>query len=232
MTDDTKNLTLQDQMAALEASDAEVVPMAQVRQLMQAVRDLFEGNFNVLDLNLYGELGELAKFINTMKKELQDFTPHELADKELPNASDQLDAIVKTTEHATQRIMDSCEKLEDIHNRFKERLLSSEIPVDPDIMMSIDSTVEEAQAYITEIFEACNFQDLTGQRIQKIVTTLREVERQVLRMIVVFGVKRKDLDADTRKSIEQEAEVLNGPALPGQGGLEQDDIDDLLSKLL
>lgn len=65
----------------------------------------------------------------------------------------------------------------------------------------------------------------------KIVKTLREVERQVLRMVVVFGLQNKSVDDDMRKKLEDEAELLEGPQLPGNS-LEQDDIDDILNKLL
>ena len=220
-------------MNDLENSSEEFVPIEQVRELVRGVKDLFEGNFKGEDIKLYGELGDLAHFINGARKDLREFRPNELADKELPDASDQLDAIVAQTENATSKIMDACEQIENQQTRVKDRLLSHEPALDIDIMAGVDDATAEVQKYIADIYESCNFQDLTGQRIMKIVNTLQEIERQVLRMVVVFGLTNKsdELDDDTIKALEDDATLLNGPQLPGQS-LEQDDIDDILDKLL
>jgi chemotaxis protein CheZ len=234
MTKEQKE-NIQAHLDRLASSNDEMVPMSEVRQIIDAVRDMFEGNFQGEDLSMLGELGELARAINRARKELREFSPQALNDEHLPNASEQLDTIVKTTEQATGKIMDNCERLTDMHLRIKERIAGSSVAAtDPDLLASLDDAMTESQSHITEIFEACNFQDLTGQRIQKIVKTLREVERQVLRMVIVFGLhkdKGKALDSQTKEKMMSDADLLNGPALPGQS-MEQEDIDDILDKLL
>lgn len=225
---------VQDHISKLEGSEEEYVPMEQVRELISAVKALFEGDFSKVDLELYGELGELAKYINNAKKGLQEFQPHSLSDEKLPEASDQLAAIVSTTEEATRKIMDSCDDINATHERVRDRLISMEPALDPDALASIEDSLMEAQTSSMQIYEACTFQDLTGQRIQKIVETLKEVERQVLRMIIIFGLNNdnaKQIDEDKKKELQSDADLLNGPQLPGQS-LEQDDIDDILNQLL
>jgi chemotaxis protein CheZ len=225
---------VQEQISKLEgAADNECVKMEDVRELIGAVKALFEGDFTDIDLELYGELGELARYINNAKKELQSFQPNTLSDEKLPEASDQLAAIVSTTEDATRKIMDSCDEINSTHERVRDRLLSIEPPLDPDVMASIEDSLMEAQTSSMQIYEACTFQDLTGQRIQKIVETLKEVERQVLRMVIVFGLNNdnKEIDEEKKKELQSDADLLNGPQLPGNS-LEQDDIDDILNQLL
>lgn len=228
---DIKPDSIHSQIEALENTTAETVPVEQVRELIKGVKDLFEGRFDVDDIKLYGELGELAKFINTARKELREFQPNVLTEHEIPDASDQLDAIVKQTEKSTGAIMDSCEQLELINQRIIDKLISHEPQLDEDVLASVDDAMMEAQTHVTNIFESCNFQDLTGQRIMKIVKTLKEVERQVLRMVVVFGLQNQNVDEESREKLETEADLLQGPQLPGNS-LEQDDIDDILNKLL
>lgn len=225
---------VQDQISMLEGSNEEYVPMEQVRELIKAVKALFEGDFSSVDLELYGELGELARYINNAKKELQEFQPNSLSEEKLPDASDQLAAIVSTTEDATRKIMDACDDINSTHERVRDRLISMEPPLDPDALASIEDALMEAQTSSIQIYEACTFQDLTGQRIQKIVETLKEVERQVLRMVIIFGLNNenaKKIDEDKKKELQNDADLLNGPQLPGQS-LEQDDIDDILNQLL
>lgn len=217
---DKKKENIQDALKKLEASGAEMVPMSQVRELIDAVRGLFQGEFEEVDIELYGELAELARFINEAKKEMRSFQPSELAEKGLPDASDQLDAIVKTTEQATTKIMDNCEEMQEQINALR----AAGAP---------DDALAKFESGITHIFEACNFQDLTGQRIQKIVETLKKVEQHILRMVVVFGMQKKgdSLTEEQKTFLKEEADLLNGPQLPGQS-LEQDDIDDILDALL
>ncbi|PIZ31073.1 MAG: hypothetical protein COY40_02975 [Alphaproteobacteria bacterium CG_4_10_14_0_8_um_filter_53_9] len=229
------DITLEQRIAALEVETgkSETIPAKDVADFVSAVKSMF-GRGDKLDGNLFHEIGELAKFINNAKKELQEVQGTNLAEKEIPQASNQLDAIVQMTEQATGRIMDECEGLNTNLETMRDVLLSMDPPLDPDALAGIDGAMTEAAAGVTRVFEACNFQDITGQRIQKVVKALHEIERQVLRMVVVFGLAAKEdtLDDTTKAELAEDRHLLEGPSLPGQGGLEQDDIDDILAKLL
>src|SRR6266404_2893497 len=89
---------------------------------------------------------------------------------------------------------------------------------------------EEIQERVVSIFEACNFQDLTGQRINKVMTTVKFIENHITVMMDIWG----GIDAikahvpaiiDTR---EGDHRLLNGPKAAGDvGHASQDDIDAL-----
>ena len=230
-------MSLAERIAMLEASQkGDMVPAQQVWDLVDSVKDMFgqkKGSGLHATSQLYQELGELAKFINAAKKELKDVQNGNLTDQHLPNATNHLDAIVQMTEQATSQIMDECDRLNMFHTDMRERLISMDPPLDPNILAGVDDAITQAQTSITHVFEACNFQDITVQRIQKVVKALQEIERQVLRMVLVFGLQENDdkLDAKTKEQLQHEADLLNGPQLAGKG-LEQDDIDAILSKLL
>lgn len=236
---DTPIKLLQDQLDALGDIKGDSVPAEDVRAFVHLVKEFFAGHFgptpegDAFDPRLYGELGELAKFINAARKELADVSPGMLQNEQLPEASDQLDEIVKTTEAATQRIMDACEQLQGVSARLRDRMMIIDPPLDPDVAASMEDALQEADSHVISIYEACNFQDITGQRIQKIIKVLREIERQVFRMVIVFGLRNKGegLEAADRDALENEAALLNGPQKEGEG-LDQDDVDDILSKLL
>jgi chemotaxis protein CheZ len=228
-------MTLEQRIAALEASmkaDAgDTVPAEQVRELVEAVRTMFGKRES--NTALFQEIGELAKFINNAKKELEEVQKSQIADKEIPQASNQLDAIIQMTEQATGKIMDECDRLSMFHNDVREQLLNMDPPLDPNALAGIEDAFIQAATSVTHINEACGFQDITGQRIQKVVRALQEIERQVLRMVVVFGLMQNEetLDEETKAELKEDADLLNGPQLTGQG-LEQDDIDAILAKLL
>lgn len=229
-------LSLSQRIAALEAvQSGDMIPAEQVRELVAAVKEMFGQQDQQVQSNerLYQELGELAHYINNAKKELQEVKSSNIADQHLPSATNQLDAIVQMTEQATGKIMDECDRLTMFHTDMRERLINMDPPLEPDALAGVDDAINQAATSITHIFEACNFQDITGQRVQKVVRALQEIERQVLRMVVVFGLveNRDRLDAETTAELQEDAALLNGPQLDGQG-LEQDEIDSILSKLL
>ena len=90
----------------------------------------------------------------------------------------------------------------------------------------------DIQDRVVKIFEACNFQDLTGQRISKVVATLKFIETHIVRMMEIWGGLEafKDIEADKIAAPEGDAKLLNGPKIDGEvGHASQDDIDSLFA---
>lgn len=155
------------------------------------------------------DLYELAGQIDNLYSELGRLQPQGLKDSHIKSAHDELSAVVDATAQATFQIISEAEKLEKVC-----KLLPA----------------AEAQAVsesVTRIYEACGFQDITGQRIKKVVSTLQHIEQKVDSLIETLGGTRPGAEpaqADTRTG---EAALLNGPSLAGQG-ISQDEIDKLL----
>ena len=86
------------------------------------------------------------------------------------------------------------------------------------------------QTATTQIYEACSFQDITGQRITKVVKTLKHIESKVEAILAVFGSELESLPAaEAEPAKDEQQSLLNGPALPNSGGNTQADIDALLA---
>lgn len=151
------------------------------------------------------DLFDLAAQIDKLYSELASMQPRTLKDGEIQSAHDELTAVVKATQEATFTIIHEAEALEKI---------SKTLP--PEVAKDVVQSV-------TRIYEACGFQDITGQRITKVVKTLKFIEDRLDVLIQNLGVQLGDGD-DVANS---EAALLNGPALPGQA-ISQDEIDKLL----
>ena len=89
----------------------------------------------------------------------------------------ELDAVVESAERATQQILGAAEDIEDAANT-----LSASLKREQEKSLALD-----IQDNVLRIFEACNFQDLTGQRIAKVLTTLKFVEERIAHMIEIWG---------------------------------------------
>jgi outer membrane biosynthesis protein TonB len=99
---------------------------------------------------------------------------------------------------------------------------------DPSDQQAYQATVNAA---VMEIFEACSSQDITGQRISKVVDTLQHIESRVGRFAKavnardVAGELTEEEEAKERRNREQ---LLHGPVFDGEG-VSQSMVDELLN---
>lgn len=161
----------------------------------------------------------------------------EQADKLFLEASRQLDEILDTTEQATTEIMDVVEKHMALQNRSQELLaaLRKTRKSNPAIQQLIDINEELGENLMT-IMTSLSFQDLTGQRIKKIINALKTIEGIVFDLYLSTGLSIKareeapDKDTETiRQESTRKVHELKGPQVNGPT---QADIDDLLNQLL
>ena len=183
-------------------------------RIVQSVVETMEGDLSGPAVKLYYEFEAHAAFIQKAKQDIAVLSPGEIQEKHIPSATDELDAIVTATEHATGEILDSAEKIEAVFE---------------DVDDKIRAKLNEA---VTNIYEACSFQDITGQRISKVVSTLKEIEEKVQGLVSTFGsslpsVEAKENGGDQKKQ-EDGRDLLNGPQLPGTGK-SQEEVDALLN---
>jgi chemotaxis protein CheZ len=90
------------------------------------------------------------------------------------------------------------------------------------------SLTSDIRDQVVRIFEACNFQDLSGQRIAKVLATLTFVENRVARMLEIWGghAAVEDYAAATRGGRNAEDKLVSGPKLDGDSGhVSQQEID-------
>lgn len=204
---------LQESLEAAAAEAAKPLTREEVTEIIQAVCATMEGDVSVTDLKLYGELQSLARYIQHAKQEIAAIRPDEISSSHIPSATDELDAVVGATEEATNQIMDACDAISDIATR-----------VDSESGAALTQSV-------TSIFEACNFQDITGQRITKVVKTLKHIETKVEALLRAFGdevEKATQAASATSGDLDFDSKLLNGPQLPSNA-IDQDEIDKLLA---
>ncbi|MFN0262549.1 protein phosphatase CheZ [Tepidamorphus sp. 3E244] len=166
------------------------------------------------------ELDEIQKAIMSTKKELATLHTGSFQGDGMNRVTDELDAIVSGTENATETILASAEII-DNHAGDLRAMLKRGANVE---------LVSDIQDQIVQIFEACNFQDLTGQRITKVVKTLHFIEDRVNRMMGIWGGLDAfaDVAPDAQPVKDEQESLLNGPALPDdESRVSQDDIDAL-----
>ena len=139
-------------------------------------------------------------------------------EQEAGRTRDELLAVVQGTEKATNTILTASETVDTLAGRLAKQAQDGEARADA---LAI-------QAQMQTVFEACNFQDLTGQRISKVVRTIGFVEERVAEMLRMWtGSTSVSGDPERPKASRHDGEdgLLNGPALPGTAAVSQDAVD-------
>lgn len=180
------------------------------------VLSLVEGSAQGDDVETIAtELRDLLDYIGAAKSELIGMQPKSLSHRDIPDAGEQLDAIVAATEDAASTIMDAADSVSEI---------ATEVEGEP---------AEKLEAISTELFQASSFQDLTGQRITKVTRTLAHLEERLSALADAIGddfvaPAEDQIETDEQGVAVNDDDLLHGPQLEGEGN-SQDEIDAILA---
>lgn len=181
-----------------------------VSELMaRSIRELFTTE----DRTLYNETIMLAAYLSKAREELKRLRPVTLREEHLPVAGEEIEAIVSHTEEATNTIMESAEAIMGADTESADYQ-------------------ELVQDHVMKIFEACSFQDITGQRAQKVSEVINTASEQVGNLVAALGETHEET-ADQEEETEQERfrreNLLNGPQMEEEA-LQQDDVDEMFDQ--
>lgn len=165
------------------------------------------------------DLADMAEAISRTKQEIAQIKHDTSHGGRFADAGHELDAIVDQTETATNEILLAAENVQEVAWTLREAGAGADL-------------CDKLDTHATEIYTACSFQDLTGQRTRKVVTVLRYLESRINAMMAIWGLDDVD-DLPVAVSVPPEpderpdAHLLNGPPLQGRG-IDQIDVDDLM----
>lgn len=133
----------------------------------------------------------------------------------------ELSEVIGGTETATQSILKAAESIDE-----SIATLAAGLKNDHEMHLA-----QDIQDRVIQIFEACNFQDLSGQRITKAMRSMKFIEEHILRMMEIWGgIEAIAPLVPAREESNAEAKLLNGPKLADDAGhASQNDIDALFN---
>ena len=238
-----------------EKLDAGELSLEDIDDLKTMIQKLRQGEFfELLTMEFSSKIKGIAKELIDFRKDIQaKIEPDivEIASRDIPEASNQLEGINETLEDSTMKIMDINEAQMEL-SKGQIKVLESVLSKKSDGEgISIGLSLEEAMTALEgqigilrqiedrsmKMMEPLSFQDLVGQRIQRIIRLVRSMELRIEELIVSFGIKLKKYKEDPSKTYEElDRDVddyligLKGPSRRGEG-LDQAGIDDLLENL-
>jgi chemotaxis protein CheZ len=198
---------IRETILALKNADMRDPRLGEVLSLASQMSEAMQVFFGSIDRELHEELRYVANYIKQTRVEISNLRPNDLSVDQIPGAGAELHAVVKHTAEATNTIMAAAE----------------------DVMGADTSDANAYHAFVSdkmmEVFEACTFQDITGQRIRKVVDTLDHIETRLERFATIMGVEDAEVE-ETEADKRKRDNILNGPALNGPE-VAQDTIDAL-----
>lgn len=171
---------------------------------------IFEKKEKPVDVSgIIKELSVVASYISSVKEEISKLRANEIYRERLPSAHSDLIEVIGATSMAAHTIMSAAETILNLEQG------------------SGDEYRAEVEDKVMKIFEACSFQDITGQRIARVNETLAQIEKRLGRF--ANEVKAQDAEGapdpeEVLRQARREVLLLNGPQNDGDG-VNQDDID-------
>lgn len=186
--------------------------MARALDVARIMTSSLEDTLRTLDHGFADAVREAAEDIQSLRTEMASLGVDKMRQEHLPEAGQELDAVVQETEKATDRIMESAE------------MIMAADRSDPAAFQEL------VDAQMIDIFEACTFQDITGQRIAKVVETLKRLESRFDRLLATLPKSEAGADSASDDEKERDArnkeQILNGPQVDGPQ-VDQNSIDAL-----
>ena len=158
-------------------------------------------------------------------------------------ASSQLDEVLKDTESATMIIMEIVERHLDLQEQNATQLADLRSNgADAAAIAGLEAYNQSLGEDLTAVLTALSFQDITGQRIKKVVSALNQIETMVVELYVSSGLildgaekdpskNVQELQDEARKAVKEFNQGRSDLKGPDKAGATQGTIDDMLSQL-
>ncbi len=170
--------------------------------------------------------------------------------QEIPNARDRLAYVGKMTENAANKVLTLVEKAKPECNDLQTRGVQlgeslTRMAANPNMTVDLargmmvtcgkfaQSTAkfaEQQSEVLSDIMMAQDFQDLSGQVIQKVIDIITRTELQLVQLLVDSSPEQAPVEPEVKEPATVDTHVLDGPQIADKA-LKQDDVDDLLASL-
>jgi chemotaxis protein CheZ len=153
------------------------------------------------------ELDVIGEAIRQTRDEIAVLQDYGFDNARIARATHELDAVMQGAEQATQRILNAAEELEQTAGMLSAAAKNEHQ----------QGLAQDVADQVTAIFEACNFHDLTGQRIAKVIATMKFVEEHIARMMEIWSAIAQFKADEVRAGVRTD-HLINGPKIDGDMG--------------
>jgi chemotaxis protein CheZ len=242
---------------------APLITLVEARQILEYLEDGYQDEADQIILNivnrnqidLFSEIGKMTRNLHNQISNFQvDPRLSDIAKNEIPDATERLRYIITMTDRAANRTMDAVDNCMPLAQQLSksiseiepswDKLMHNRTEIDKNefikLCHKVDGLISKSKddsqilcSQLTEILMAQDFQDLTGQMINRVIKLVSEVETKLLDLLKAFmesNVPVQKVEDTQTSSIEVEGPIVNKEQRTDVVQ-SQDDVDDLLASL-
>ncbi|PJA78648.1 MAG: hypothetical protein CO149_02880 [Nitrospirae bacterium CG_4_9_14_3_um_filter_51_5] len=183
--------------------------------------------------SINAEMEELAKYVEVITKTIREMeSPVTSTSEQLPQATSHLHDLARMTEEGTHKVLSLTEELERNREALQQQLEQLRANVAGRAVKDLDAIlamVKADEGRLLNIHVALSFQDLVAQRVAKLVTILNEIQKKLLKLVVIFGIQQQKSGAGAQGD-GRGYEMLRQLEASKTTALQQDLVDSIMSE--
>ncbi len=254
MSDDEverRDLTVGDLEAIIDLLESGLQEEAESK-LKDLCKELRDDDLSAQNELVFSQVGNLTRDLHeAIKNFANDERLRTIANVDMPKASERLSSIIEMTDTAASKTLDAVEACEPMIKSLNEsiekllpawnRLMHGRIDRDNFVTLcrNVDALIHDTEDRAVKVSEQLNvilmaqdYQDLTGQMIQKVIHLVSEVEDKMVRFLTHFTDEEKHgMLSSTTNGLAPEGPAVGQDLTSENVAASQDDVDDLLASL-
>jgi len=168
-----------------------------------------------------GLLTEIRKLINIIENYKQDVETLETKREGLKSVNTHIELAIQESEEATKKLIDN---IVEITKTLQNVLKKVSLIEDATLRKSILEELEEAISRLTQSLTLLEFQDIISQRLLKISSFITDLEKEILKILILFGINEEE-SPSKKEELKEKLEELEW-----KKEVSQEDVDDILKQ--
>lgn len=189
-----------------------------INELLDIARSINEGNYDIVsvDVNAENELFYIAKYFSDSIEKLQ--TIHDTVEdsyEDLPGFEETLKAIIGDSKTASENVLGCVDNINFITDDIRENLETIKKQVAAGnfsqtggILDRLRDKALAGQDTCFDIIASLEFQDITKQKIDKLVKIIYDLQERLSHLVIMYGVKEDKVDVDALDMMKQKKDLL------------------------
>lgn len=190
-----------------------------INELIEIAKSINDGRYDVASVNVSpeNELFEIAQYFNDAMKKLSHVSETiEDSYEDLPLFEKVLKEVISDTKKASEDILNLSDSVNFVVDEIKENIKNLKQDIaDGDtnhamgVIDRIMDKTQEGQDVCFDMISSLEFQDITKQKIDKLIRVVKVLQKRVTEIVIKLGLRDNKIDMDTLNRAGSIDDILN-----------------------
>lgn len=194
-----------------------------VNELLDIARNISNGNYDVvgIDVNPESELFHIAEYFSKAVNKLKTVSSAvEDAYEDLPGFESVLHSVIGDSKEASENVLECVDKINFNIDDIKENLGTLRTYVENGEFSKINGILDRlrdkgtaGQDVSFDIIASLEFQDITKQKIDKLIKIIYDLQERLTHLVLMLGVKDRKIDVETLEKLKTKDGIMENQNL-------------------